>query len=163
MSDVKTFTISGNNEEIQDMIGKGASPIDDPIVDKETRDELEGDDSDTEGQSRSPDDDLQNIIDKNPEDITATETRNLKIFESEGNEEAGDKLKEIESDHESVSSDDPEDRVDMEQLIKEFPFVTLFISFKHRMISVKLKAYTTPIPRTKSKEFFLKGSSVGFA
>lgn len=121
MSDVKTFTISGNNEEIQDMIGKGASPIDDPVVDKETRDELEGDDSDTEGQSRSPDDDLQNIIDKNPEDITATETRNLKIFESEGNEEAGDKLKEIESDHESVSSDDPEDRVDMEQLIKEFP------------------------------------------
>ena len=60
MSDVKTFTISGNNEEIQDMIGKGASPIDDPVVDKETRDELEGDDSDTEGQSRSPDDDLQN-------------------------------------------------------------------------------------------------------
>ena len=39
MSDTKTFTVSGTDTEINDIVSKGANPLNDSIVNEETIEE----------------------------------------------------------------------------------------------------------------------------
>ena len=43
MSDTKTFTVSGTDTEINDIVSKGANPLDNSIVNEDTKDEEEDD------------------------------------------------------------------------------------------------------------------------
>ena len=70
MSDTKTFTVSGTDTEIKDIVSMGANPLD-----EETNN-----------------DKLNVLLSKNPKDLNAEDIKILKLYEIQGEKKAKEKL-----------------------------------------------------------------------
>ena len=94
MSDTKTFTVSGTDTEINDIVSKGANPLDNTIVNEETKEEEE-DDNVYEETIETDNNRLDVLLSKKPEDLDTDDVKNLKLYEIQGNEKAGEKLNDL--------------------------------------------------------------------
>jgi len=84
MSDTKTFTVSGTYTEINDIVSKGANPLDNSIVNEETKDEEEDDNVYEETiETDNPNDRLNVLLSKKTEDLDTDDVKNLNLMKKQ--------------------------------------------------------------------------------
>ena len=81
MSDTKTFTVSGTDTEINDIINRGANPLDDSIVNEETKEEEEDDNVYEETiKTDNPNDRLDVLLRENHKNLNAEDIKILELY-----------------------------------------------------------------------------------
>ena len=97
MSDTKTFTVSGTDTEIKDIVSMGANPLD----------------------KESNNDTLNVLLSKNPKDLNAEDIKILKLYKIRGNEKAEEKLDELNEEPDEKSEPD-EKTIEVEKVEEEY-------------------------------------------